>query len=73
MPDRLLDREYLSTSDVVDQFGITAQTVHRWIRDGNVKAIKFKGATGYRIDVESLEQYLKSRAVVSSAKRELQS
>lgn len=73
MPDSLLDREYISVSDASESIGVTGQTIQRWIRAGHVQALKFPGSAGYRIDVESLERFLRERTVLAAAKRELDS
>lgn len=71
MPDRLIDRQYLTVAEVAEQLGMNRNTIHRWIHRGLFRAIKIPGSGGWRIDAESLEQYLQSREVVKAGMREL--
>ena len=65
------DRKYLSVSEATEIVGCSTRTMLRWIHAGQFEALRLPGAIGYRIDQSSFEKFLRSRAVVRSAKREI--
>ena len=60
---------WLTISELADRFGVSRDTVERWIHDGRVRAVNIstvpQGGTqriSWRIDPESLEAFLEMRA-----------
>ena len=49
-------KQFYSINDVADLFGVCRMTVHRRIKDGDIRAIKFGKVV--RIPAKSLKKYL---------------
>jgi excisionase family DNA binding protein len=54
--------ELLTVQDVADRLKITAATVRRWLRAGDLRGIALGERAGYRIPVSELERFLAARA-----------
>lgn len=52
----------LSTKTVAKRLDVTARTVARWLRDGELEGVKINGHT-WRVREETLEQFIEGRAV----------
>lgn len=68
---RLIDEEYMSVSQVSEQLGVNRQTVQRWCASGQLEGVRLPGTIGWRINVDSLERFLKARSLKEVAKKEL--
>lgn len=55
-------KEFLTTDEVADRLGVSAQTVWRWIKQGQLRGFK-PGGKHYRIRQEDLDEFLASREV----------
>jgi excisionase family DNA binding protein len=53
--------EWLTVADVADQLKVTAQTVQRWLRAGNLAGLNLGGKAGYRIKTTDLERFIEHR------------
>ncbi len=56
-----MTEELLSVEDVSRRIGVHAQTVRGWIKDGDLRALRFGGRTGYKIEPSDLQAFLESR------------
>lgn len=56
---RLIDKPVMKTSDVASLVGMTEESVRRWIRAGDLPAIKT--GDGYRISRADLSRFWKER------------
>jgi len=56
-----MTEELLSVEDVSRRIGVHAQTVRGWIKDGDLRALRFGGRTGYKIEPGDLQAFLESR------------
>lgn len=50
----------LKTREVAKRLGVSSRTVARWIRDGELKAVKINGHT-WRVREEDLRAFIDSR------------
>lgn len=50
----------LKTKEVARRLGVTSRTVSKWIRDGELKAIKLNGRV-WRVREEDLDEFIESR------------
>lgn len=57
--------ELLTVSAVAEKLGVHIETVRRWIRDGDLPAIRFARKTGYRIRASDLAIFLEDRETES--------
>jgi len=56
-----MTEELLSVEDVSRRIGVHAQTVRGWIKGGDLRALRFGGRTGYKIEPGDLQAFLESR------------
>jgi excisionase family DNA binding protein len=58
--------ELLTVRDVADQLGVSAQTVRRWVREGDLEALKLGSRRGasVRIPPRAVDQFLQRPAGV---------
>lgn len=52
---------YLTTQEVADRLGVSVFTIRRYIRAGQLRAIKLEGV--YRIGREDMAEFLKAREI----------
>ncbi len=52
---------YLTVQDVADQLNVHADTVRKWIRNGELAAIPLGGTAGYRITQAAVDKFLRER------------
>ena len=65
------DGRYLSVREVSEQLGVAPATVQRWIRNGELKALKFGGRMGYRIESGEVAAFVRRRAVAVAVSNRL--
>lgn len=51
-----MEQKMLKPTEVAERLNVARSTVHRWIKKGEIKAIKVGSV--YRIPAEELERYL---------------
>jgi excisionase family DNA binding protein len=51
--------EYYTIGQVAEKFGVSEETVRRWIRSEKIKAEYLGGANGYKISAEAIEEFIK--------------
>jgi excisionase family DNA binding protein len=61
----------LTVPEVVGQLGMSEETVWRWIRSGQLSAIRLGGVAGYRIRETALEGFLATRQTSTTLARQL--
>lgn len=52
-PERLL-----TVTDIASELGVHVETVRRWIRSGELPALRFARKTGYRVRERDLQTFL---------------
>lgn len=65
------EEQWYSTAQVADQLGVNRDTVNRWIRDGQLAAIKLGGSTGYRISQTAITDFTSRRTLREALSRQL--
>lgn len=53
---------YLKTSEVAERAQVSARTVARWLRDGELKGVKLNGHT-WRIREDIFEEFLEGSRI----------
>jgi excisionase family DNA binding protein len=53
--------KWITTKDVADRLNIHVETVRRWVRVGDLRAVSIGGKGGYRIKEKDLDDFLQSR------------
>lgn len=61
----------LTAAEVATRLGTSEHTVRRWIRNGELPALRIGGRIGYRIAAEDLADFERRRRVTSALTREL--
>ncbi len=56
-----IQREYLSPNDVAEYLGVSPFTIRRYIKLGELKAVKLLG--GFRVHRDDLQRFLKAHEV----------
>jgi excisionase family DNA binding protein len=56
---------YLTPQQVADQLQLTVQTVYKWIKDGELPAVRIQRV--YRIQREDLDKFLAARSTVKDS------
>ncbi len=52
----------LTVKDVADRLRVSAETVRRWLRAGQLRGIWLSDRAGWRIPASELERFLRERA-----------
>ncbi len=60
-----MEEELLTVDQVAKQVGVHPQTVRTWIKDGELRALRFGGRTGYKIERGDLREFWESRKTVT--------
>jgi excisionase family DNA binding protein len=55
------ENKWLSVEQVAARLDINVETVRRWIRRGELPAMKVGGRTGYRIEERDLQEFIKKK------------
>jgi excisionase family DNA binding protein len=63
--------QLLAVADVAARVGATEATVRRWIKDGELTAIKFGTRIGWRIRRRDFDRFLERRRVGGAVARQL--
>ena len=53
--------KWITTKDVAERLNIHVETVRRWVRVGDLRAVSIGGKGGYRIKEKDLDDFLQSR------------
>jgi len=53
--------KYYTIKEIAEKFSVSDETVRRWIRSGILNAVLISGDRNYRVDNESLENFIKFR------------
>lgn len=59
-------RQTITVAMAADEQGVTEETVRRWIRSGDLPAIRLGNRAGFRIAVKDWEAFLATRRVVAA-------
>jgi len=51
-----------TVEDIARFLSVHPETVRKWIKSGEMRAIKLGGPAGYRISQSALDQFLRERA-----------
>jgi excisionase family DNA binding protein len=57
----MADEEWLTVNEVANRLRVTAQTVQRWLRSGELAGLNLGGKAGYRIRADDLERFIEQR------------
>lgn len=57
------DQVWYSTREVAERLGVDIRSVRFWVKNGELPAIDFRGAIGYKISESALEEFLRQRQV----------
>jgi len=61
----MVEDKLLTTADVAERLQVNEQTVRRWIRDGDLRAVRLGGnKSGYRVLAADLGRFLADRWTV---------
>jgi excisionase family DNA binding protein len=55
------ETRFLSVDDVARELHVNADTVRRWLRNGDLHGVLVSRQTGYRIERRELERFIDSR------------
>jgi excisionase family DNA binding protein len=58
------DEQLLTVDEVARRLGVTAETVRRWLRSGELRGVRFARKAGWRIRESDLQAYLAAHANV---------
>jgi excisionase family DNA binding protein len=57
-----MERErWLTVAQVAEQLQVSEVTVRRWLREGSLHGRQLGGRAGWRVSVEELERFMRSR------------
>lgn len=56
-----MDERVLTVNQVAERLQVDAQTVRRWLRNGDLVGIPFGGRTGWRVTESELQAFLDRR------------
>jgi excisionase family DNA binding protein len=54
--------ELLTVEQVAERLGVTTDSILRWIKTGELRAMQMGGRAGWRIAVDDLQTFLDGRA-----------
>ena len=57
--------EYWTVAEVAARLKVDPETVRRWIRSGELKAVPLGHRTGYRITESDLDAFIQSRKLAA--------
>ena len=60
-----MDRQYFTVGEIAERLGVSALTIRRWIKAGELPALKLSNQAGYRITDADLSQFLVQRGTTS--------
>lgn len=71
MPGTTKEPVYYSVTQVAEMLGVNRKSVRKWIEDGQLEALRFEGAIGFRIEAGELEQFIARRRVRTEVDRRM--
>jgi excisionase family DNA binding protein len=57
----MTDETYLTVEDVATRLSVHPDTVRKWIKSGELRAINLGARAGYRISKSALDEFIQQR------------